>query len=367
MKILIFTASTGGGHKRAAAALKEHFENASPDIEVRVEDALALAGKVFNSFICGGYTVLAKHAPKFYGRLYKTSDRKSALNDFCGSANRKKGKCLLPVIEEFQPDAIISCHAFITTMLGGLKTEGLVTAPVIALITDFDVHFTYIAEGIDHYIVTGDKMVTSCKFRYGIPSSKVHPYGIPTFDKFSEKPDKNELREKLGLQKDIKTILFMAGSFGVTEVLDVYKDIAAQTANCQFIVITGNNKSLYERFEKVADDRTTLLMFIDNVEDYMHCSDLIITKPGGLTVSESLQCGLPMAIYSAYPGQEAKNTEFLIESGVAMRLRKNPGETVAALINYDSKLMDMTAKCKKLCRGNSNELILNLIRKIVQE
>ena len=75
MKILIFSASTGGGHKRAAAALKEYFEANSPDIEVRITDRIALTGKAYNKFICGGYTALAKKAPKFYGHLYKNSDK----------------------------------------------------------------------------------------------------------------------------------------------------------------------------------------------------------------------------------------------------------------------------------------------------
>lgn len=367
MKILVFSASTGGGHKRAAAALKEYIEANSENTEVRITDGIELAGKVFNKFICNGYTTVAKRAPKFYGRLYITSDKKSKLNDLCNNANKAKGKRLLPEIEEYKPDVIISCHAFTTTMLGELKTKGKIDIPVISLITDFSPHYTYIAEGIDHYIVSSEKMVATFKRRFNIGPSKVHAFGIPTFEKFAQTPDKAELKKRLGLKENIKTILFMAGSWGVTDVLNIYKDISEKVERCQFVVITGNNKKLFEKFEKIKDDRTILNQFVNNVEDYMHASDLIVTKPGGLTVSESLQCGLPMAIYSAYPGQEAENAEFLVESGVAIMIKKNPGDTVGALINYDSKLKKMSERCREVCCGNSPKQILELINDILDK
>ena len=365
MRILVFSASTGGGHKRAAAALKEYIEANSENTEVRITDGLAISGKAYNKLICDGYTTLAKAAPKIYGQLYKTSDKKSKLNELCNEVNKFKGKHLLPEINEFKPNVIISCHAFTATMLGELKTKGEIDIPVISLITDFAPHYTYIAEGIDHYIVSSEKMVATFKTRFNIDSSRVHAFGIPTFEKFAEEPDKAELREKLGLDKDIKVILFMAGSWGVTEVLDVYKDIIDKTDNCQFVVITGNNQRLYDRFEKIKNNKTIVKKFVDNVEEYMQSSNLIITKPGGLTVSESLQCALPMAIYSAYPGQEAENAEFLVESGAALLLNKHPGETVSALINYDSKLREMSECCRKVCRGNSPKQILKLINEIL--
>ena len=101
----------------------------------------------------------------------------------------------MPVIEEFKPDVIISCHAFVTTMLGDLKVKGAIKTPVIALITDFAPHYTYIADGIDHYVVSSDKMVALFKQKYNISPSRVHAFGIPTFDKFAQKVDKDARRQ----------------------------------------------------------------------------------------------------------------------------------------------------------------------------
>lgn len=367
MRILIFSASTGGGHKRAANALKEYIETASPNNTVKIIDGIETTGRLYNNFICGGYTVLAKKMPKFYGQMYRNSDRESALNNLCNSINKFKGRHLIGAIEMFKPDIIISCHAFITTMLGDLKIKNRIKAPVIALITDFDAHYTYIADGIEHYIVSSQKMVDDFQTKYKISPRRVHSFGIPVFQKFTIPTDKIELRKKLRLKSDIKTVLFMAGSFGVNEVLSVYKDIANTATDCQFIVITGNNHNLYNKFRTRINKNTRLLMYVDNVEDYMHCSDLIITKPGGLTVSESLTCSLPMAIYSAYPGQEADNAKFLNSIGVAVMLDKNPGETVKDLLKDDRKLKIMSENCKKHYNGNAAEQIYNLTVEITGE
>ncbi|MBQ5348103.1 MAG: galactosyldiacylglycerol synthase [Ruminococcus sp.] len=360
MKVLIFSASTGGGHKRAATALKEYIESDSPENIVKIVDGLELAGKLYNNFICGGYTVMAKKMPKFYGNIYRNSDRESALNNLCNSVNKFKSRRLVGVIEMFKPDVIVSCHAFTATMLGDLKNKGKIKVPVIALITDYASHYTYIADGIDHYIVSSQKMVDDFQTRYNISPRKVHAFGIPVFQKFLTKTDKSELRTKLRLKPDSKTVLFMAGSFGVNEVLSVYKDIANSSKDCQFIVITGNNPHLFNKFRTKINSNTHLLMYVDNVEDYMHCSDLIITKPGGLTVSESLTCGLPMAIYSAYPGQEADNAKFLSEIGVAVLLSDNAGSTIQKLLNEPRRLSVMSERCRKAYDGSSSKKICEL-------
>lgn len=367
MKVLIFSASTGGGHKRAADALMDFIKTNSPQTEVKILDGIALTGSFYNNFVCGGYRILAKKAPHFYGHIYRVSDKKSMLNDFCNNVNKSMSKRILPAIEEYKPDIIVSCHAFVTTMLGDLKTKRKVDVPIISLITDFSPHYTYIADGIDHYVVSSEKMVKDLNKKYNIDKSRVHPFGIPVFQKFSGVFDKSLLIQKLNLKSGTKTILFMAGSFGVNEVLKVYKDIANKCRECQFAVITGNNPKLYSKFKKIVNKNTQLLMYVNNVEDYMHCADIIITKPGGLTVSESLQCTLPMAIYSAFPGQEADNADFLLESGVAIMLEKNPGDTINELVHNKDKLQKMSNNCLKICIKDTSQKILELMRSITQE
>lgn len=115
-------------------------------------------------------------------------------------------------------------------------------------------------------------------------------------------------------------------------------------------------------------DNTKLLYFVKNVEDYMHVSDLIVTKPGGLTVTESLACSLPMAIYSAFPGQERDNAEFLLNKGAAIMLRKKTGaDDIVNLVKDKEKLDEMKEKCRELHRPDSAEKIFRLAQKLCND
>ena len=162
----------------------------------------------------------------------------------------------------------------------------------------------------------------------------------------------------------------MAGSFGVTGVLDFYEQLAKTGEKIQMVVITGRNIRLFDHFDKKIQEldtshNTKLLYFVDNVEDYMHIADLIVTKPGGLTVTESIACHLPMAIYSAYPGQEKENVDFLIKQKAAVLIDKKDGANeIIELLHSPEKLNEMKESCKKLALPNAAEDIFNLAKKL---
>lgn len=376
MRILILTASTGGGHKRAAAALKDTIEKNSPNTVVNVTDGIEYCGRFYNRLICNGYLVLATKTPKIYGKVYNISDNDTKLNALCNQINSREGRKLISLFITFKPDVVISCHPFVTTMLGRLKKDNFIDLPVISLITDFEVHRTYISPYIDSYITSNYEMVREIKKLKISDSCKVLPYGIPIFDKFYNSLDKHSFASVIGFDQSKPTLLLMAGSFGVTSVLKFYTALMETQMDCQCIVITGRNKKLYDAFEKYLADKTKpqkktkLLYFVDNVEDYMHYADLIITKPGGLTVTESLACKLPMAIYSAFPGQEKENADFLEKHNVAITLNKNPklGATqIVNLINSPQELKAMKNCCENVCIRNSAYNILKLAEDLCKE
>ena len=178
--------------------------------------------------------------------------------------------------------------------------------------------------------------------------------------------------ESEGLNPDVPTILIMAGSFGVTDVLKVYHKIVKSPCDFQIVAITGKNEKLYEKLQKhIAElgtsDRTKLLFFVDNVEDYMHVSNLIVTKPGGLTVTESLACHLPMAIYSAFPGQELENVKFLISQNAAIFIDKELGaQHILGLLHSPNRLKEMKENCKKLARPQAAEDIYKLAAELTK-
>ncbi len=366
MRILIFSASTGGGHKRAAAALKEKINAVSPDSVVSVVDGLRSIGRVYDKTVCKGYYIMATKTPKVYGKFYKVTDKKNAAYKAVMRSNAMMSEKLLEKIDEFQPDVIIMCHAFISAMVSRLKRKGQISAKVISLITDYDSHRTYISPNIDAFVVAEPQMAAKLHEEYGVDESKIYPLGIPTFDSFIQEGKKDEICAREGLDPDKTTVLLMAGSFGVTGVLRFYEQLAKSKSDLQLIVITGRNEKLYEKFKRHIEElgtekNTKLLFFVDNVQDYMHVSDLIVTKPGGLTVTESLACALPMAIYSAYPGQELDNVKFLISQNAAILIDKELGANqILGLLNSPGTLLDMKENCRRLARPNAAEDIYKL-------
>ena len=153
----------------------------------------------------------------------------------------------------------------------------------------------------------------------GAPKEKIHTFGIPIFEAFYQEEDRASLLRGMNLSPELPTVLIMAGSFGVKNILRVYRDISTLGTAFQVIVITGKNKTLYEAFQKELPNSskpTHLVEFTTEVQKYMHASDLLITKPGGLTVSEALASGLPMAVFDAIPGQEEDNAQFLQAHGM---------------------------------------------------
>ena len=373
MKILIFTASTGGGHKRAAAALEAKIKSLSPDTEVKVVDAMKAIGKVYDKTICGGYHFMATKIPKVYGKCYKITDRKNLMYQAVMRSNTMMSNKLLETINDFLPDIVIICHPFVTTMISKLRRQGKIDVKAISIITDYDAHRTYIVPQIEAYVLAEPQMAKKLIDEYGVDESIIYPLGIPIFDSFTQPFDKEEICKREGLDPNVPTVLLMAGSFGVTSVLEFYKSLAEKGKNLQFIVITGRNIKLFGHLEKMIDemgmqDNTKLLYFVKNVQDYMHISDLIVTKPGGLTVTESLACGLPMAIYSAFPGQERDNADFLVKQNAAVLLdKKNGADQIIEPLNSPETLAEMKKKCSELSISDSAEKIFNLAQKICAE
>lgn len=373
LRILILTASTGGGHKRAAAALEAKINSASPEIQVKVVDAMKSIGRIYDKTVCGGYHFMATKIPKFYGKCYKITDRKNLMYKAVMRSNTLMSNKLLESIDEFKPDLVLICHPFVTTMISKLKKEGKTDVKAISLITDYDAHRTYIVPNIDAYVLAEPQMAKKLTEEYGVDESLIYPLGIPIFDRFTQPFDKAKICEREGLNPELPTVLLMAGSFGVTGVLDFYKDLAQNAQGMQFIIITGKNIKLFAQLEELIEklgtaESTRLLYFVNNVEDYMHISDLIVTKPGGLTVTESLACTLPLAIYSAFPGQERDNATFLLKEKAAVMLNKKHGaQQIIDILGDGEKLDEMKSQCRRLHIPNSAENIFKLAQKLCGE
>lgn len=376
MKILILSAATGGGHLRASHAIESYLLENTTDVEVKVVDALKTIHPILDKTICEGYHFLATKTPKMFGLLYQKSNEENPLAQMVPKFNSLFGIRLIPLLEEYQPDVIIATHPFVTEMVSHLKEKGHVKAPLICVMTDYGPHKAWISDKVDAYIVSNEDMIPDME-AMGVRREIVFPFGIPVYDVFFDKADKAALLEELGMQRDVLTILIMAGSFGVSNILQIYEDIVCLDFPFQIIVITGRNEKLFQAFEgKIEECRlspqkgckhTRLVFFTNEVEKYMHASDLIITKPGGLTVSEALACNVPLAVFDAIPGQEEDNANFLMSHDMAVRIRKGDdcAGTISELLQNREKLEKMRQSCQSFDKSQSSKNILSLIYELV--
>ena len=377
MKVLILSASIGGGHEKAAKALKDNIISENSSNEVKIVDTLSYISFILSKTVSESYKMIVKSVPKMFDVIYKKSDEKNSFNSFVVFLNHFFSRKIIPLIKDFKPDIIVSTHMFPTEMVSYLKLRKKTFVPLICVITDYAPHKTWITKEVDAYVVASKEMIPRM-LNLGIKEEKIFPFGIPIDNSFFEYQDKFVILKELNLEKDLSTILIMAGSFGVKDVLPIYTNLVKSTLNFQIVLITGKNKTLYEKLyfyiennkEKNKNIKNTrLIYFTDEVYKFMRVSDLIITKPGGLTVSEALVSNLPLAVFDSIPGQEKENAEFLIKNKMGIRLSKSKNclrEVEELLINED-QLKIMQDSCRKHSQCVSNKSTYALIESLAKK
>ena len=225
-------------------------------------------------------------------------------------------------IDDYDPDAVICTHPFAAQLLNEMKRRGWLAAPVIGIVTDYtlppiwsDVSF------VEYIVLPSEVFLSRCKKR-GIAENRIKPLGIPVRHKFSEKLPKDEARRRLGLRPESPAVLIMSGSMGYGNIKTIAEKVHETHGELQLLVVCGTNKVQYEKLKPYDSPDFRVFSFVDNIDEMMDASDCLITKPGGLTISEALAKELPMILLSPIPGHEERNVEFLLNGGMAMRVTK---------------------------------------------
>ena len=370
MRILIFTAATGGGHKRTAKAMEEYFELRLPNSQVQVVDAIKEVNKLVDKIVCGSYEFMATKAPEIYRLFYEQTQKEG--RDVSKPLSAMACKGLMASITTFDPDIIITTHPFAAEMVSFLKKRNKIDIPLLSIMTDYGPHRAYLATGVDAYVVPAPECVEPM-VELGVARKRIFPLGIPVFQVFHPVEDEElpALRKKLELRSDpdVPTLLMMAGSFGVSNIMEIYNSLMTMPEPLQLVIITGKNKKLYNAFikkTKNAPKPVKLIYFTDVVQEYMQASDLIITKPGGLTITEAIACNLPMVLFNAIPGQEEDNALFLSKRGMAVQIWKDQdgAEVIRRLLQHPERLRQMHQNCVDFdisqCLPNMAKLITSL-------
>ena len=348
------SASTGGGHNRAARAIKEELTNKSVNgitIDCEIIDSLKIVNGTMDKLISRGYEKSAKYTPKAWGGVYKlTETNLISRNEFKDNPlTSLVSRKLKKLIEIKKPDLIIGTHPFPMIALSTLKRnsisyannesntfteslhkyyENLNIPPLVTVLTDYTTHSAYIQNEIDYYIA-GHEYVKELLIEDGIDSDKIKPYGIPVEKSFLSHRDRAVVLSELNLDPNKFTVLLMGGSFGAGSIKDTLSELISIDRDFQIIVVAGRNKSLKDKLDKTIalnqdniDKKICVLGFTDKMNDLLASVDILVSKPGGLTTTESLLKEVPMIVPYFIPGQEEENLDFLSNCGASLRTSK---------------------------------------------
>ncbi|GAB6931089.1 glycosyltransferase [Paenibacillus sp. JCM 10914] len=364
-KILILTGSLGEGHNQASKAIVESAKRNYPHMKVKVIDYMELthpklhvAGQFF-------FVQWMKHFPTMYGYLFqKTRDENTLIHMLkrLGSFSLHK---LGTMIEEEDPSIVVSTFPPAAAGMSMLKAMGYTDIPTATVITDHTDHSYWVHSHTDHYMV-GSDVVQTALLRKGISNQHISVTGIPVNPIFSQPVDRDQLRTYYGLQPSEQVILIMGGGEGMIdrEITELIKD-RNYPSHIRFMIICGRNIKLYQSLqdELAGLTQVTVMGYIDRMHELMGIAELIITKPGGLTISEALTMERPMLLFKPLLGQEQDNADYLVGIGVAKQALS--GELQEQLLRLLSNPMQLEAMKRNAARSTHKNSALAVISRLV--
>ena len=361
MKVLIVHASAGAGHRMAAQALYNDLKD-SAGIQPFLVDVLDYTSPLYKKIYVQSYTLMVTRLVwlwKFSFGLIDIPWLQPLVRLARRLQNSLQARRFHRYLIDEKFDYVVCTHFCPIEIAAALKRRGRITAKLICVVTDFDVHRIWLAKGVDYYTAasdwTGRKLAA-----LGIPSENIRVSGIPTDRKFSAPKDLEAIRQKLGVQEGVFTVLVATGSFGIGPMAQIIEALNG----FQVMVVCGHNKNLYEELHQREKGLVKIFGLVNNMQELMAVADAMITKPGGLSISEALVSGLPMIFFSAIPGQETNNIKVLHEYGVGLsdcRIEEM-AKTLQAMQADPAALQSAREKIKTLARPRAVQEIITLIK-----
>jgi processive 1,2-diacylglycerol beta-glucosyltransferase len=323
-RVMILSASAGSGHVRAAQALEEACHKDARVDEVCQVDALDFTNLMFQQVYSKGYLEAVKSVPELWAMAFENMDKPWEKPLVMSALQRINSQPLVNKIKDFKPDICICTHFMPADIVSNMIKQDQVACNLGIVVTDFYVHALWLTDLFTRYFVAKQENKVHLSI-LGLPSDRIVVSGIPIMASFSLKQAKKPLYAKLGLETNLPLVLLSAGAFGIMSAADILKILGQIKEPCQVVVVCGKNKKLQADLEAATDGskalsriRYTIVGFTDTMHEYLKLADVFIGKPGGLSTSECLACGVPMVIWNPIPGQEMYNAYHILENGVGV-------------------------------------------------
>jgi processive 1,2-diacylglycerol beta-glucosyltransferase len=376
-RILIISASAGAGHTMAARAVEQWLEEVKKypeEFQVTNIDILQFSTMLYRKVYRDVYLYLASKQPLLYGYIFTTSDRlkrenkSEVMRRFMDNINARK---FTSFIQDGSWDVIVSTHFLATQLLGEMKSKNKLYSPLVTIVTDYGIHAYWIEPNCDYYIVANSASQRHLA-AMGFNPDNIHNFGIPVLPVFAKRKNTAELKKSLGLLPALPAILLLSGGFGVSPIERIVADLTRTKNNFQLIAVAGNNKKMLQKLQVMTSSLPFLIRpvgFTDKMDELMRVSEMVITKPGGLTTAEAMALGLPMLIINPIPGQEDMNSDMLLEAGAGVKAMQPVDVThkLEMVLNSPGKLKQMKKAAHQLARPKAGlqaaKFIAELARK----
>ncbi len=344
MRAIIFSASVGSGHDQVAKSIAQDIEQRLPNSVVEIHDVIKTISPFLSKILLESYLGILRHMPEVWGMIHNQFDRDETKDPSLNLANRLLTIELKKCLSDFNPDIIICTHPFASNLMGGLRFSGDINCPAVTIITDYNIHSYWVHQGIDRYYLA-HPLLCDYLASFGIPYSQIRHYGIPVRKQFNKvwEDAQNQADHEKFVGK-YSTLLFMGGGLGLGDIFHVLENTDRVMQDAQLIVVCGHNDKLYYEIRNNSWKNAILpLQFVTNIAEVMNQADVIITKPGGITCTEALVLGKPIALISPIPGQEVRNQQFFLNLGVAITLPSGQfaGHVLRELLDNEERLATM--------------------------
>ena len=363
MFLAILSCNYGGGHQRVAEVIDAEWRAATGGRAEVIDYFTRFANPRFDSLTRFGYYQTIRFAPGLQKRFYDFMGEIHPDSWFRRRVNATGMERLHRYLASERPDAVCCVHWTFTGTMSDLRAAGRTAVPCLTVITDYVAHGEWIHPNVDRYCVPHDEMRDGLR-RRGVPDGRIVVSGVPVERKFDRRYDRAALMAQFGLTPGVPVVLVMAGAnAALGRVDDLVRILAGFPRPIQPLVVCANAPRLARRVRAVgarSPHSFRVFGYVDNVDELMTVSDLLVTKAGGVTVSEAFMKGLPMLVYGSIPGQEESNTEFAVGQGAAVAA-KTPAEASAALtelLSRPERLAELGRAAARLRRPDADRIVV---------
>jgi processive 1,2-diacylglycerol beta-glucosyltransferase len=357
-RVLVLSASVGAGHVRAAQAVELALRETAPDATVRNVDVLTLTNAPFRKVYGEAYLDLVNKAPHvlgfFYDHLDKPRRADSKRDKLRLLVERLNMSSLCDLLECERWDVIVNTHFMPAEIIASMRKKKKLRTPQMTVTTDFETHRLWVNQPCDHYTTATDEGAAYLH-HWGVPSDDITVTGIPIHPVFAQSKPRESAMKRQGITGGRPVVLQLAGGFGVGPVAEIFQAILEVQTPIELVVVTGKNAAAKKKLEAAKVDkrhRIKVLGFTDQMDDLMAAADVVVSKPGGLTTSETLARGAAMVIVNPIPGQESRNSDYLLENGAAIKINNLPtlAMKLEALLSEPSRLQQLRDNAKRIGR-----------------